>query len=173
MTKSHNRAWDLPSDQLLFWALLSLPEMEPPKTIRVNKNVASEKIWSKCDPDFTARSLLFCPTLQMLPWLYEMLLSNRQSKQGNLSKCPDFMYFFSFSKVRKETPYVLLNSWQKSARKIQCKYVSVLMKHKALRQSLYNPSKYILHEQTHVPNDWLERRWHRIVERNWSMNLIN
>ena len=87
---------------------------------------------------------------------------------------PWFHVFFSSSKVRKETPYVILNRWQKSVRKIQCKYVSVLMKHKALQRCLYHPSKYILHEQTHVPREWLDvRRWHRIVERNWSMDLIN
>ena len=87
---------------------------------------------------------------------------------------PWFHVFFSSSKVRKETPYVILNRWQKSVRKIQCKYVSVVMKHKALRRCLYHPSKYILHEQTHVPREWLdERRWHRIVERNWSTDLIN
>lgn len=48
--------------------------------------------------------------------------------------CPNALIsciFFPFSKVRKATPYVLLNSWQKSARKIQCKYVAILMKQKA------------------------------------------
>ena len=64
------------------------------RATRVNENVVSEETCSKCDPDFPACSLLFCPTSQVLPWLYEMLLSNHQSKQGNLSKCPDFMYFF-------------------------------------------------------------------------------
>ena len=33
---------------------------------------------------------------------------------------PWFHVFFSSSKVRKETPYVILNRWQKSVRKIQC-----------------------------------------------------
>ena len=30
MSKPHTKTWDLPRDQLLFWALLSLPEVEPP-----------------------------------------------------------------------------------------------------------------------------------------------
>lgn len=57
--------------------------------------------------------------------------TTRESKEI----CPNALIsciFFPFSKERKETPYVLLNSWQKSARKIQCKYVSALIKHKAL-----------------------------------------
>lgn len=169
-TKPHTRAWDLLSDQLL----------TEPTWDRSAKDNRSEKqcsLWEnllKHDPDCTVRLSLFRPVLQMLSWLYETLPSNYQSKQGNLSKCLISCIFFFPSKVRKAAPYVPLNSWQKSARKIQCKYVSVLMKHKAFRLCLYNPSKYMLHKQTHVPEEWLdERGWHRVSERNWSANLIN
>lgn len=72
-------------------------------------------------------------------------------------------FFFSFSNVRNETPYVLLNSWQKSARKIQCKYVLVLVKHKAFPARPLQPIK--IHSPRTDSCPWRVTWWKRVAQK--------